>query len=104
MRNYSAQVGKNGECEADLLKVKNSIYDYEATEAIPRENIFFLKVYGYAKILKNRDNNIFKFNAFNEYFENFLKAADIEISQVQKTGTYIFKDNILTSPIEIISG
>jgi hypothetical protein len=144
--------GKNEECEADLLKIRNSIHDYEiitaqtipvnepaATSAAqttaanepagvaqttaaaettaagetaapapdpapgPQENIFFLKIYGYAKILKSGSNTIFKFNAFNEYFEKFLETADIEIVQVQKTGTYIFKDNVLTDPMKIIS-
>jgi radical SAM-linked protein len=75
----------------------------EIAASRPQENIFFLKIYGYAKILKNSSNTIFKFNTFNEYFEKFLETADIEIRQVQKTGTYIFKDNFLTDPIEILS-
>jgi hypothetical protein len=129
--------GEKEECEADLLKIKSSIHDYEvsavqnaaaskaeapseiiaaasaegtAAEIItaavtsePQENIFFLKICGYAKILKNSSNTIFKFNAFNEYFEKFLENTGIEIRQVQKTGTYIFKENILTDPIKIIS-
>jgi len=104
---------KNVGCKADLLKITGSILNYEAAaiqtaaslEAFTgqQENIFFLKIFGYAKILKNSSNTIFKFNAFNEYFEKFLETADIEIKQVQKTGTYIFKDNVLTDPIEIIS-
>ena len=95
--------GKNEECEADLLNVKNSIYNYEAAASGLEENIFFLKICGYAKILKQKNNSIFKFNVFNKYFEKFLKTADIEIRQVQKTGTYILKDNILTDPIQVIS-
>ncbi|HEX7561540.1 MAG TPA: hypothetical protein VF347_05035, partial [Candidatus Humimicrobiaceae bacterium] len=73
------------------------------TSSEPPENIFFLKIYGYAKILKNSSNTIFKFNAFNEYFENFLGNKSIEIRQVQKTGTYIQKGNVLMDPIGIIS-
>lgn len=69
----------------------------------PPKNIFFLKIYGYAKILKNSSNTIFKFNAFNEYFENFLGNKGVEIRQVQKTGAYIQKDNVLMDPIGIIS-
>ena len=69
----------------------------------PPKNIFFLKIYGYAKILKNSSNTIFKFNAFNEYFENFLGNKGIEIRQVQKTGAYIQKGNVLMDPIGIIS-
>jgi hypothetical protein len=146
--------GEKEECEADLLKIKSSIHDYEvsavqnaaanepatviqtnakttaaalaqtvasaktssaanqitatittaaAPTSEPQENIFFLKICGYAKILKNSSNTIFKFNAFNEYFEKFLENTGIEIRQVQKTGTYIFKENILTDPIKIIS-
>lgn len=95
--------GKNEECEADLLNVKNSIYNYEAAASGLEENIFFLKICGYAKISKQSNNSIFKFNVFNKYFEKFLKTADIEIWQVQKTGTYILKDNILTDPIQVIS-
>ena len=73
------------------------------TSSEPPENIFFLKIYGYAKILKNSSNTIFKFNAFNEYFEKFLVNKGIEIRQVQKTGTYIQKGNVLMDPIGIIS-
>jgi hypothetical protein len=123
---------ENEECEAGLQKIKSSIHDYgvvtaqnaisnepaaatqtdtatETSAAViqttpgPQENIFFLKIYGYAKILKNSSNTIFKFNAFNEYFEKFLETKDIEVRQVQKTGTYILKGNVLTDPIGIIS-
>jgi uncharacterized protein (DUF2344 family) len=144
-RKLFGPAGEDEECESDLLKIRNSIFDYKAAAAInesasaiqttaaatnefasviqttaaatnefasviqttavsgTQENIFFLKIYGYAKILKNSSNTIFKFNAFNEYFEKFLENTDIEIMQVQKTGTYIFKDNILKDPIEILS-
>ena len=68
----------------------------------PTENIFFLKIHGYAKILKNSSNTIFKFNAFNEYFEKFLENRDIEIRQVQKTGAYILEGKVLKDPMEII--
>lgn len=163
-RKMFGPAGKNEECEADLIKIRNSIRDYEiivaqtapvasvanepsaapatqladvsqtqsaaeneaacnvktttvagitfaaqtATPADqtapgPMENIFFLKIYGYAKILKNSSNTIFKFNAFNEYFEKFLETKDIEVRQIQKTGTYILKNNVLTDPIGIIS-
>jgi hypothetical protein len=76
-----------------------------ATKAAPglTENIFFLKIHGYAKILKNSSNTIFKFNAFNEYFEKFLETKDIEVRQVQKTGAYILEGNVLVDPIGIIS-
>jgi radical SAM-linked protein len=69
---------------------------------LPMENIFFLKIQGYAKILKNSSNTIFKFNAFNEYFEKFLENKDIEIRQVQKTGAYILEGKVLKDPMEII--
>jgi radical SAM-linked protein len=107
---FSPEQG-NVECEADLLKIRTSIHGYEAVANSPtasdannpQENIFFLKIYGYAKILKNSSNSIFKFNVFNECFEKFLETDNIEIRQVQKTGTYVFKDNVLKTPIKIIS-
>ena len=50
------------------------------------EKHFFLKIYGYAKILKQSSNTIFKFNVFNEYFENFLGNKGVEIRQCRKRG------------------
>jgi hypothetical protein len=121
---FGPEEGDEG-CEADLLKIKSSIHDFKtvaaqnaiangptaasaaliANRTAPEltENIFFLKIHGYAKILKNSSNTIFKFNAFNEYFEKFLGTKDIEVRQVQKTGVYILKNNVLTDPLEIIS-
>ncbi len=82
---------------------KITVAETFASASGPMENIFFLKICGYAKILKNSINTIFKFNAFNDYLEKFLETKDIEVRKVQKTGTYILKDNILTDPIEMIS-
>ena len=56
--------------------------------------------------LLNYERLIWVVEISREYFLSKglkLKAADIEIRQVQKTGTYILKDNILTDPIQVIS-
>jgi radical SAM-linked protein len=129
--NLFGPTGEHVKCESDLQKIKSSIHYYKAVTAQniitcepaaatqtgtgagnpaaeiqiahePQENIFFLKIYGYAKILKNGSNTIFKFNAFNGYFEKFLESEDIEVRQVQKTGSYILKGNVLMDPIGII--
>jgi hypothetical protein len=86
--------------KTSVAVIKNTSAAATQTAPGPKENIFFLKIYGYAKILKNSSNTIFKFNAFNEYFEKFLKAKDIEVRLVQKTGSYILKGNALADPME----
>ena len=79
----------------------NSIFDLMIKTS--NEDIIFVKLYGYVKIFKNLNNEIFKFNNFLEFFQNWIKKYNIiNISYIKKEELYIFKDNTLKTPMEII--
>jgi len=67
-------------------------------------NIIFLKVFGYAKIFKELNNEIFKFNNFMGFFQGLIKDLNIELKDVAKEEMYIFQgsEKLLKTPLEII--
>jgi hypothetical protein len=67
-------------------------------------NIIFLKIFGYAKIFKELNNEIFKFNNFMEFFQGLIKDLNIELKNVAKEEMYIFEgsEKLLKTPLEII--
>jgi radical SAM-linked protein len=67
-------------------------------------NIIFLKIFGYAKIFKEINNEIFKFNNFMEFFQDLIKDLNIELKNVAKEEMYIFQgsEKLLKTPLEII--
>ena len=79
----------------------SSIFDLMVK--VSNEDIIFVKLYGYVKIFKNLNNEIFKFNNFLEFFQNWIKKYSIiNISYIRKEEIYIFKNNTLKTPMEII--
>ena len=85
------------EGESDFSK---SIFkvDIERTD----KNIIFLKIFGYAKILKDINNFIFKFNNFFSYFSEILKEYGFILDTVIKQETYIMQDGFQKNPLEIL--
>jgi len=72
--------------------------DIERTD----KNIIFLKIFGYAKILKDVNNFIFKFNNFFSYFSEILKEYGFILDTVIKQETYIMQDGFQKNPLEIL--
>jgi len=85
------------EVENDFSK---SIFkvDIECTD----KNIIFLKIFGYAKILKDVNNFIFKFNNFLSYFSEILKESDFILDSVIKQDTYILQNGFFKNPLEVV--
>ena len=85
------------EGENDFLK---SIFkvDIECTD----KNIIFLKIFGYAKILKDVNNFIFKFNNFLSFFSEILKESDFILDSVIKQEMYILQNGFLENPLEVV--
>jgi uncharacterized protein (DUF2344 family) len=77
---------------------KNSIYRYEMLPSKDNPNIIFLKIYGYAKIFKEKNNDFFKFNNFNLFLKEHLKGYRIRISNVKKEESYVLDDNRIKVP------
>ena len=72
--------------------------DIECTD----KNIIFLKIFGYAKILKDVNNFIFKFNNFLVFFKEILKESDFILDSVIKQDTYILQGGFLKTPLEVV--
>ena len=72
--------------------------DQECTD----KNIIFLKIFGYAKILKDVNNFIFKFNNFLSFFSEILKESDFILDSVIKQETYILQSGFLKNPLEVV--
>ena len=66
------------------------------------KNIIFLKILGYAKILKDVNNFIFKFNNFLSFFSEILKEFDFILDSVIKQETYILQNGFLKNPLEVV--
>jgi radical SAM-linked protein len=72
--------------------------DIERTD----KNIIFLKIFGYAKILKDVNNSIFKFNNFLGFFKEILKEYDFILDSVIKKETYIRQSGFFKNPLEVV--
>ncbi len=66
------------------------------------KNIIFLKIFGYAKILKDVNNFIFKFNNFLSFFSEILKESDFILDSVIKQEMYILQNGFQKTPLEIV--
>ena len=66
------------------------------------KNIIFLKILGYAKILKDVNNFIFKFNNFLSFFSEILKESEFILDSVIKQETYILQNGFLKTPLEVV--
>jgi radical SAM-linked protein len=72
--------------------------DIECTD----KNIIFLKIFGYAKILKDVNNFIFKFNNFLSFFSEILKESDFILDAVIKQEMYILQNGFQKTPLEVV--
>ena len=66
------------------------------------KNIIFLKIFGYAKILKDVNNFIFKFNNFLGFFKEILKDYDFILDSVIKQEVYIMRNSFQKNPLEVV--
>ncbi len=66
------------------------------------KNIIFLKIFGYAKILNDINNFIFKFNNFLSFFSEILKEFDFILNTVIKQEMYILQNGLLENPLEVV--
>lgn len=88
------------EIEDDKKGFSNSIFEVEIENTV--KNIIFLKVFGYAKILKDVNNTIFKFNNFIGFFAEILKESGLVLDLVMKQEMYILQDGFKKNPLEIV--
>ncbi|MDD5621597.1 MAG: TIGR03936 family radical SAM-associated protein [Actinomycetota bacterium] len=80
----------------------NSIFDLKIITAEGSSDIILLKLFGYVKIFKEENNEIFKFNNFYGFFENWLKKYCIDIKNVKKEELFVLCGGILKTPMEVV--
>ena len=81
-------------------QIFDSIYDHDIS--MDKKNIIFLKVFGYAKIFRYKNNNIFKYNGFTGFLSHFLGENDMGITSSCKKEVFFFKDDKLITPLEVL--
>jgi len=89
----------------DLIVNSNfsrSIFDLKIAPIKETSDIILLKLLGYAKIFKEENNEIFKFNSFREFFENWLNKYNVNIKDIKKEEIFILSGGVLKTPMEII--
>jgi radical SAM-linked protein len=88
----------------DLKKsgFSRSIYDLKVEQDGADPHIFFLKLFGYAKIFKEGNNKFFKFNDFYKYFIGRLKDYSMSVREVRKEELFVMRKNILKTPMDVI--
>lgn len=80
----------------------HSIFELKIMPAEESSDIILLKLFGYAKIFKEENNEIFKFNNFYGFFENWLKEYCVDIRDVKKEELFVLSEGILKTPMEIV--
>ena len=83
--------------------ILNSILKLEFEKDYNVKDVVFLKLFGYAKTFKERNNRIFKFNNFFEFFQDLIKVYNIRVDYILKEEMFIFKHNNLKTPMEVVS-
>lgn len=88
----------------DLKKsgFSSSIYDLKMEQDTEDSHIFFLKLFGYAKIFKEDNNKFFKFNDFYKYLIGRLKDYGVGFRKVRKEELFVIRKNILKKPMDVI--
>ena len=91
---------KTGNIIAEYNLLSGSIYGYDVN--LDKENIIFLKVLGYAKIFRNKNNKIFKYNEFTGFLHQNLKKEGLEIGSACKKEVFFLKNDKLVKPLEVL--
>lgn len=66
------------------------------------KNLYLLKLYGYAKILKKQNNGIFKYNVFYDYMKDIAQEYSIKIQSRAKEEMFVLRENKPKTPLEVI--
>ena len=97
---FDGEMGEKVKSHPDIL---NSILKLEFKKGYNVKDIVFLKLFGYAKIFKERNNRIFKFNNFFGFFQDLIKGYNVRVDYVLKEEMFIFKHNNLKTPMEVVN-
>lgn len=84
----------------DKKELQNTIY---RMAFLPLDqNLCLLKLYGYAKILKNQNNGIFKYNVFYDYMKDMAQEYSVKIESRAKEEMFVLREDKPKKPLEVI--
>ncbi len=81
--------------------VSSGIFKIDAVRDEGPGCIVFLKLFGYAKILKEEGNRIFKLNDFLSFFKGLLKSRGIIVENMVKEHCFVIRDDLLKTPMGV---
>ncbi len=96
---FYAVVEKNLMVKSDFSR---SIFDLEVVPGRETSDIILLKLFGYAKIFKEKNNEFFKFNNFYQFFGSWLEKYRINIKDVNKEELFVIREGVLKTPMEVV--
>ena len=99
LERFYAGIEENIMDESDF---SNSIFDLKIMQDKEDSHIFFLKLFGYAKIFTEKKNKFFKFNDFYRYFTGWLDGYNVHIKEVKKEELFIVRGNMLKKPWDVV--
>ncbi|MDD3776811.1 MAG: TIGR03936 family radical SAM-associated protein [Actinomycetota bacterium] len=80
--------------------IKSSLYRLKIEQG--EDNFYLLNLYGYVKIFKKKNNAIFKYNYFYDYFIGIAEKYNVNIHSIVKQEMYIEQEGALLLPMDII--
>ncbi|MCG9478630.1 MAG: TIGR03936 family radical SAM-associated protein [Actinomycetia bacterium] len=84
----------------DVDDIGKTLYEL-AIEPV-HDNLYLLNLYGYVKIFKKKNNAIFKYNYFYDYFTGIAEKYNVNIYSVVKQEMFIADEGKLLLPMEVI--
>lgn len=102
---FKIRAGENmdiDKLEGNILgepSLKDSIYSMNIRE---ENKLLLINLYGYAKLFKNKNNSIFKYNYFYDYFTDIIKNYNISMVKAIKKEMFIIREGNLKPPLEIL--
>ncbi|MBM3705512.1 MAG: DUF2344 domain-containing protein [Actinobacteria bacterium] len=84
---------KSGHCSSS-----GTIHRYEVLTLA--NNIFLLKIFGYAKILNGENRSVFKFNDFFRWLSEAAETHGFAILSSRKTEVYVMRQGRILTPLE----
>lgn len=78
----------------------DSLYDYNVDYA--GDSGIIIRIFGYSRIFKDRNNKIFKYNDFFDFFNKFLLKYNLELEKTYKKESFFLKDDKLISPFKVL--
>lgn len=83
-----------------IPEIFKSMYSFNFDST--NNNVIVLKIFGYAKIMKDKDNLIFKLNSFLNFLNNFIEKHKMRLESLRKLEMYLNIDDKRITPLDAV--